>query len=240
MIADRHPLVVRQQRVVGAEQAADGGGVVDRRCRSRCSRRPAPARAYSASACGTRQGCHVCACGAPSRSARDNARRSADHAFGPIAMKRFSDRLGRGVQRGAATRRRQQRRARAIAARSTICVADRDAAAPRLVAAVAAKHGERQVLDREVACRPVGRSHPAAQRRVVGFVEGRHGEAYCGASSQAAVMHPRGVLGRAPGPGPLVEHVPLHLVELLHHLGRAGVGRTAPGDGRSGRRSRST
>ncbi len=40
----------------------------------------------------------------------------------------------------------------------------------------------------------------------------------------AAVVHPRGVFGRALGLAPFVEHVPLHVVEFLHHLGRAAVG----------------
>ena len=43
MIGDRHPVVVRRQRMIGAEKPADGERMVDATRRSRCSRRSRPA-----------------------------------------------------------------------------------------------------------------------------------------------------------------------------------------------------
>ena len=81
MIADRHPFVVGQQRLVGAKQPSDRASRDESRYRSRCSRRCAPAAQYCAWRCGTQAGCKSRCCARARAQQRATARsRSADQA----------------------------------------------------------------------------------------------------------------------------------------------------------------
>ena len=117
VVGDRQPLEVGRERVVGrgsrGPRCARGGW----RCRSRCSRRCASARACSTSACGTRQArtaLRARAAGAGLRAASNSAWRSARQAAGPRARKSLS---ASPAQARSGLRRRARHRAGARQAR---------------------------------------------------------------------------------------------------------------------------
>src|SRR5205085_9093920 len=173
------------------------------------------------SACATRQGSSSLCAGAPSRRARESARRSADHAAEPSAISGLSESPAAACADRAASLPKTPRSTAAV--RSTIC-------APM---ATPPRKGSCLPRRRNTASGRfwIGNSVSAAladstQLRSAGSWVSLSVVMTASAPSggQAAVVHPGRVLGRALGLGPLIEHVPLHLVELLHHLGGAGVG----------------
>ena len=164
MIADRHPLVVRQQRVVGAEQLADVGGVVDadievgvvadagrqvhRAVGGRVQQRLDPALLWRA--CGEQL----------ARAGR------AGPGAGPAPRARSGLRVGPAAASAARPASPSSRPVASRAGRSRIIVADRDPAPRR--AARRAEDAQRQVLDREVGV-TLGRGNPAAAARGRGW-----------------------------------------------------------------------
>ena len=151
VVADRHPLVVRQQRVVGAELLADRGRVVD-------------------------AGVEVGVVADLARHAHLDARPAAPAPRGTCASLRaaVAQTLPRspGAARARGSRGELHQPVHVVgvdqlrAAQVEHLVADRDADPPVHVVG-APEAPERQVLDREVGRRVVGRFEPARQRRVV-------------------------------------------------------------------------
>ena len=155
VVADRHPLVVRQQRVVGAELLADRRSRGGCWCRSRCSRRSRTAGPSRRSTAARARRGTLASCALPWRNPSEiawrSARRGSERELHQPVHLVGVDQLG--------------------AAQVEDLVADRDADPPVHVVGTP-EASERQVLDREVGRRIVGRVEPAAQQRVVGRVEG--------------------------------------------------------------------
>ncbi len=170
VVRDRHPLVVRQQRVLGPVELADGGGVVDagvevgeladaarqrhlgHRLRQQAQLEEGPQLAVL----GERDRQRV-----PQHAPRARAERHEGiELAGRQRREQLLDLLGPGALR-----------ARQVEVEDL--VADGHADAPRVAAALAPEAAVGQVLQREVAQPAVGRRHPAAQRRVVRRVEQR-------------------------------------------------------------------
>ncbi len=137
------------------------------RCRSRCSRRCAPAARTPRPPAAPGRRRSRSASAEPSRRARDSASRSADHAAGPSAMKAFS--AGAPAAAAAPAASPEKMPAAWAAAQVDDGIADRHAAAEGFLRARAAEHAEGQVLDREVAGRLVRRGDPAASAPGRGF-----------------------------------------------------------------------
>ncbi len=153
VVADRHPLVVGQQRVVGPELLAHRGGVVD---------------------ADIEVGVVADLAWQPHLRTRHRHQRVAPACLLRAAL---AQTLGEGAPHLDACRRSQSHQAvhlvrlhQAGAAQVEHLVADGHADAPVEVAGFA-KAPERQVLDREVGGRVVGRLDPAGERRIVGLVD---------------------------------------------------------------------
>ena len=171
VVADRHPLVVRQQRLVGAKQLADRrrvmnagvevGVVADAArhahlgLRLRDEARSQRRGLFAAVAQRLRQG----------RTNRASIGMAARHERVEVALRQRHERIARRITPGAA---------RAGPTQVEHLVADGHADAPSLVAAGAAKAPIGKVLQREVARRIVGRGDPALQRGVVSRVDRAH------------------------------------------------------------------
>ena len=152
VVADRHPTVVRQQRVVGPEQPADRRRVVDARVEV----------GVVADLAGQAElDVRLPVQGGPPRRGllAARAQAGADRGAQPATRLRIGAHDGREVRRGDQSGRLeiQQR------------VADRDAGAPG--GAVAAEPAEGQVLQGEVAVRVVRGLDPAGEARVVRCVD---------------------------------------------------------------------
>ncbi len=169
MVTDRHVFVVRHQRIVGPEQLARIGGVIDAgeevgvvadRCRhfqaavGGAVQQPGPGgfSAGAVRAIGIEQ--------LADTAAQGHAR------FGTEREQRIERGTGRGLRGGGRCAGEQAEFDRGGEIENL--VADRDAAARR--AALRAEYAKRQVLDREVGML-VRRSDPAAPARRMGFVD---------------------------------------------------------------------
>ena len=124
VVADRHPLVVRQQRVVGAELLADRGRVVDAGVEVGVVADRGTARPSRRSACGTQRGAAVasarrCHARRPGRDAPGAARAAARRLERPSAGScRRCRSAPRGAGRGPGRRsRRRCARLRVVPAR---------------------------------------------------------------------------------------------------------------------------
>src|SRR5438105_1456716 len=176
---------------------------------------------YSTSACATRQGSNIALDGEPSRNARDSAKRSADQAAGPRAISALSESPAAACAGRVASPLKTPRAT--AAARSTIC--SPIATPPRKTSFVPRRRNTasgRFWIGNSVSAALADSTQLRSAGSWVSLSVVMTASAPSG--GQAAVVHPGRVLGRALGLGPLIEHVPLHLVELLHHLGGAGVG----------------
>ena len=162
MIADRHVLVVGQQRLVGPEHAADVRRVKDRRVEIRVvADRPPAAASTTARPCDTRQrldllaGERAAAAVFPQPLAdRATAGRPTPRVRARISS--FSDDARHALRTTAASPSNSP--ARCTERQIENRVADGHADARRLRRrARSAEHAERKVLDRESRCRAVGR-----------------------------------------------------------------------------------
>ena len=153
VVADRYPLVVGQQWILGPELSPDLGGVVDANVEVGVVPHLARQAQLHRGLCyqGRLEGCALAA--ALAQSVRQRL------AQGAALLLRCLHQL---VHVGMIHQ--------ACGAQVQHLVADRDAQAPGGFASQA-KAPERQVLDRKVGARVIGRFHPAAQRRIVGCVE---------------------------------------------------------------------
>ncbi len=170
VIADGHPLVVGHQRLVGAEQLADGGGVVNAGVEVGVV---ADAAGHGELGPGLRQQ-RLRPCGlfaAAFRKARRDGRAKCLAVFHAGVHQRVHV-----VGIDQACRLQVEH-----------LVADGHPDAKSLAAARRAKAAEGQVLDRKVAAGFIGRGNPAAQLRVMGGVECGHGMSFfgCGVCSSA-------------------------------------------------------
>ena len=153
VVADRHPLVVRQQRVVRAEQLAHRRGVVDADVEV-----------------------GVVADLAGQAQLHGGLRMQRRLPSGLLRAALAQSARERQAQ-GPALRGRQRQQAghvgmvdQAGGAQVQHLVADGNADAPAILG-MGAEAAERQVLQGEVAAGDMGAGHPAAQRGVVGLVE---------------------------------------------------------------------
>jgi len=171
VVADGHPLVVGHERVVGAEQAADVGGVVHRGVEVGVVanlRRHGELGLALRHQAGLQRGLfgRAFAQGARERQAQGAPGAGAQGHQGVELV------LRAGLQGLAGLAAEQAGGGQG--AQVDDLVANGHAAAESLLAAGAAEGGEGQVLDGEVAACGVGRGQPAAQGRVVGLVEHGH------------------------------------------------------------------
>ena len=168
VVADGHPLVVGQQRVVGAEHLADGGGVEDAGVEVGVV---ADAGGHRVFGLGLRHQGGLpggLAGGARAQAVRQRlAQRHAGRAA-PGHQRVEAAVLGAGQCGGGLAgelpRLHQRQQVDDL-------VADGRAGPERLGAAGAAEDAQRQVLDRKVGAVGVGAGHPALQGGVVGAVD---------------------------------------------------------------------
>ena len=173
MITDGKPFVIGQQRVVGTEQPAHGGGMVDRRVEIRevaddCGKRVFHRRTGHET---TFEG----------RLLPRSFRQAVEHGVaqrapggGTELHQAVEHRAGAGRNRGA----RLTIQSEGLGAKKPKIqhlIADRDAAAKRLVRASPAKYAERQILDGKIALPEVRGGHPAPFLRIVGRIERHRG-----------------------------------------------------------------
>ena len=159
MIADRHPLVVRQQRIVGPEQLADVGRVVDADVEVGVVADRARAGAWRSLPPGAASGSRPRACCARCRW-RPGSRTAARAAPGAGRSER-KQRVQRARRTPPLRRPRiagEQPNSQCRAAGRGSCRRSRRRA--RRSVRPAGEDAERQVLDREVGV-TVGRGHPA-------------------------------------------------------------------------------
>ena len=171
VVADRHPLVVGQQGIVRAEQAADGRRVMDAGVEVRVVADHAGQRELGI-------GLRHEARGEPRRLPGITAQRARQRRTQQTPLRRGPCHQVTQVARGE---RRKQRGDLGVpgaidrrAGEIQHLIADGDADAPRLPAAGAAEAPVRQILEREIRVGTVGRFDPAAQCRVVRAVERDH------------------------------------------------------------------
>jgi hypothetical protein len=168
VIADRHVLVIGQQRIVGAEQFADRGGVVDadveigvvadaeRQVQRAIGDRVQAGQHAQAHRVAGQQREERVAQGEP--VGRGQGEQRVEHGFGQSRGHRLRQPGGKFGE-------------------IEHVIADRGADAR--CAAAGRKHPERQVLHREIGVR-VGAGHPACRRRVVGMVDHAPGSGRAG------------------------------------------------------------
>ena len=182
VIADRHPLVVRQQRLVGAEHARRRWSRDGSTRRSPCSRRSSPAARARRRPAATRQAAHALA---RRRVGAQQARHRAPHAR-PGVRPGGHERVERGrrAQRERARRRRRRRGRCARAPRGRAPGRRWRRAAPRLRPSRAAaprrtagsgsgSRSRRRSPSRRTIARPGRASRSAWHRRRVPFTAGR-------------------------------------------------------------------
>ena len=166
MIADRHVLVVRQQRVVGPELLADIGRVMDADIEVGVVADRAPAGAsQSEAAC--RQLSTSWALGSASAEQSDSRRRSARRRRSPRARSALS--VSPELACRASARRPGDRLAHSARDRGSVADRRRRPLAPPS----RAEDAERKVLDRKVGM-AVGTNSPNCASGIVCFVDEGH------------------------------------------------------------------
>ena len=162
VVADRQPLVVRQQRSVGAEEPAHRGGVMD-----------ADVEVGVVADLARQAQLHLRHRQqrfAPALLLRTAAGQAGAERLAQLAP-RFGPQAHQAIHLGVVDQ--------ADLAQVEHLVSDGHADAPVHIVGLA-KASERQVLDREIGCGIVGRLQPARKRRVVGRVDARVAHGFLG------------------------------------------------------------
>jgi len=172
VIADGQPFVVGEQRIVGPEQAAHGGRMMDGGVEigeiadDRGERVFHPRLKHEAAFKG--------------RPSIRSLQQAVEYGVakrapggGTELHQTVQHRPGRAQDGGAGVGVPSPRLA-AQKAQIQHLIPDRDTAAERLIGASSAKYGERQILNGKIALRDVRGAHPAFLLRIVGRIE-RHG-----------------------------------------------------------------
>ena len=236
VVANRHPFVVGQQRVVGAELLADVGGVVHRGVEVGVV---ANAGGHVVLGLGLGQQAalqrHLLRTALAQRARQGQAQGAPggfaqSHQGIELVLRARLRSRGRYAREGAAGR---------CGGQIQNLVANGYAAAEGITAALAAEHRKRQVLQRKVVASSIGAGHPAAQAGVMGFVQQVHGVLRCGCLTAPCCRRAsmqrgegRGGFRSTPAAWPTSPRRAWRTSRVCPHQ------RPVPGGGRWGRRSR--